>query len=223
MTAQFALRRARIAAGDKPLGWKVGFGAPAAMEKFDISGPLIGFLLQSGFVPSGGSVSLKGWNKPVAEPEIAIRMGRDLEPGTGREAAAAAIASLSPAIELADVDLPPENPEAILAHNIFQRRVVLDATGNNRPGASVSGLSGSVFRRGKQTAQTNDPEALTGELVGIVRHVADLLGAFGERLAAGDIIIAGSVVPPLIIEPGETDIRFDLEPIGKVSVNFSYA
>ena len=30
MTAQLAARRARIAAGERPLGWKVGFGAPAA-------------------------------------------------------------------------------------------------------------------------------------------------------------------------------------------------
>ena len=29
MTAQLAKRRARIAAGEKPLGWKVGLGAPA--------------------------------------------------------------------------------------------------------------------------------------------------------------------------------------------------
>jgi 2-keto-4-pentenoate hydratase len=28
MTAQLATRRARIAAGEKPLGWKVGLGSP---------------------------------------------------------------------------------------------------------------------------------------------------------------------------------------------------
>src|SRR3569832_612543 len=33
MTAQLAARRARIAAGEKPLGWKVGLGAPASLEK----------------------------------------------------------------------------------------------------------------------------------------------------------------------------------------------
>jgi 2-keto-4-pentenoate hydratase len=75
--------------------------------------------------------------------------------------------------------------------------------------------------RGIETAHTSEPEAPTGNIVGIVRHVADLLGAFGERLAAGDVIITGSVVPPLVVQPDEDDIAFDLEPVGSVSVSFS--
>ena len=37
------------------------------------------------------------------------------------------------------------------------------------------------------------------------RHVADVLAAFGERLRAGDVIITGSIVPPLLVEPDETE------------------
>jgi 2-keto-4-pentenoate hydratase len=48
MATQLATRRARIAAGDAPLGWKVGFGAPAAMAKFNITAPLVGYLMRSG-------------------------------------------------------------------------------------------------------------------------------------------------------------------------------
>ena len=45
MKLQLAKRRERIAAGEKPLGWKMGFGAPAAMAKLNISAPLIGYLM----------------------------------------------------------------------------------------------------------------------------------------------------------------------------------
>ena len=48
MTAQLAKRRARIAAGEKPLGWKVGMGAPASMQKLGLQAPLVGFLMQRG-------------------------------------------------------------------------------------------------------------------------------------------------------------------------------
>ena len=72
MTAQLALRRQRLDAGDKPLGWKVGFGAPAILERFKISGPLVGFLTHNARVAPGGTVSLAGWTKPVAEPEVAV-------------------------------------------------------------------------------------------------------------------------------------------------------
>jgi 2-keto-4-pentenoate hydratase len=33
MRAQLELRRKRLAAGDAPLGWKVGFAAPAMLER----------------------------------------------------------------------------------------------------------------------------------------------------------------------------------------------
>jgi 2-keto-4-pentenoate hydratase len=221
MEAQLARRRARLATGDSSLGWKVGFGAPAAMEKFHITAPLVGYLLKSGELASGATASLKGWVKPVAEPEIAVIIAHDLPAGGDRAAAAAAIAAFAPAIELADADLPFDDPEAILRGNIFQRHVVLGTQDASRAGGKTSGLTGRIVRRGVETARTTDPEALTGNIVGIVRHVADLLGAFGERLAAGEIIIGGSVVPPLLIEADETNIVFELDPVGSVSVAFA--
>ena len=54
-----------------------------------------------------------------------------------------------------------------------------------------------------------------------MRHVADLLAAFGERLSAGDIIIAGSVVPPILVEADETAVAYALDPVGRVSVAFT--
>jgi 2-keto-4-pentenoate hydratase len=221
MTEQLAKRRARIAAGEAPLGWKLGFGAPSMMEKLRITAPLVGFLMQRALIPSGGSASLAGWVKPVAEPEIAVHIGRDLPGGGDRAAAAAAIAALGPAIELADADLPFEDPEAILEGNIFQRHVVLGERDASRAGGSTAGLTARVFRRDREVAQTNDPEAATGKLVDIVRHVANLLAAFGEKLSAGDVIIAGSVVPPLFVEADETAVAHVLDPIGRVSVAFT--
>src|SRR5215207_9415774 len=108
MEAQLKLRRERLAAGDAPLGWKVGFGAPAFLERFKIGGPLVGFLTRNARIEPGGTVSLAGWSKPVAEPEVAVHVGRDLAAGADRAAVAAAIAGISPAIELVDLHTPPE-------------------------------------------------------------------------------------------------------------------
>ena len=170
--------------------------------------------------PRAAALSLKGWIKPVAEPEIAVHIGRDLRGGGDRAAAAAAIAALAPAIELADADLPFEDPEAILKGNIFQRHVILGRPDCRAPAATPPGSRRGVLRRDAETARTTDPEAATGKLVDIVRHVADLLAAFGERLSAGDIIIAGSVVPPVLVEADETAVslrpRSDRQDIGGV-------
>jgi 2-keto-4-pentenoate hydratase len=47
-----------------------------------------------------------------------------------------------------------------------------------------------------------------------------VLAAFGERLRAGEVIITGSVVPPIAIEPDEDGLAFALDPVGTISVRF---
>ena len=221
MTAQFALRRQRLAGGDKLLGWKVGFGTPAQLKQFNIAGPLVGFLTQNARVAPGGTVSLAGWTKPVAEPEIAVHIGSDLAAGATLEAAAAAIAGISPAIEFADLHEPATDPERILSHDIYQRHVVLAGVTPARAGGAADSLTCRIMRRGAEFARTSDPQANTGRWVDIVAHVANVLAAFGERLRAGEVIITGSVVPPIVIEPDENSLAFVLDPVGVVSVSFS--
>jgi len=220
MAAQSTLRRERTAVGELPLGWKVGFGAPAAMAKLGIGAPLVGFLARSALVESGALISLAGWKKPVVEPEIAVYLGADLPAQAGRGAVIAAIAALGPALELADVDFPPDEVEKILAGNIYQRGVILGKSETARAGGALDGLCGIVMRNGMESGRTADPQAATGELLGIVQHVADTLAACGEKLRAGQVIITGSIVPPLFVEAGE-EVAFTLEPLGTVSVRFA--
>ena len=108
------LRRRMIEAGARPLGWKLGFGAPAAMEKLGIDRPLVGFLTDRTLLPDGGTARVGGWMKPMLEAEVAVRVGAD---GT--------IDGYAAAIELADLDPPPEDAEAIVAGNIFHKHVLL--------------------------------------------------------------------------------------------------
>ena len=160
MTAQLATRRERIAAGEKPLGWKVGMGAPASMQKLGLAGPLVGYLMTRALLLSGSTVSLQGWLRPVAEPEIAVRMARDLPCGATAESALAAVKEILPAIELADLDPVPtvDNLDAVLAGDIFQRHVLL--CGNTRAGGGVAGLTSRLIRHGVEANRTTDPEAL---------------------------------------------------------------
>ena len=88
MTAQLATRRTRIAAGERPLGWKVGLGSPTMRQKLGLQAPVVGFLIQRALLASGNTVSLRDYIKPVLEPEIGVRMARDLPGGVTAKAAA---------------------------------------------------------------------------------------------------------------------------------------
>ncbi|HEY5598824.1 MAG TPA: hypothetical protein VIK47_08485, partial [Kiloniellales bacterium] len=61
MRAQMELRRKRLSEGATQVGWKVGFGAPAAKEKLRLDEPLVGFLLDRAIMSSGATVSLADW------------------------------------------------------------------------------------------------------------------------------------------------------------------
>jgi 2-keto-4-pentenoate hydratase len=221
MRSQIEARRRQIAAGARPIGWKVGFGAPAALEKLAIAAPLIGFMLDRNVLAPGATVSLAGWVKPAAEPEIAVEMAADLPGGGARSAAADAIGAIGPAIELADVTFPPEDVATILAGNIFHRHVLLGPRDRGRKGGRIDGLHARILRNGAAHADTTELETNTGRLVDIVRHVADLLAEFGEQLKAGEVIIAGSVIAPIFLGPDDRTLDYALDPIGSVAVRFT--
>ncbi|HXC47159.1 MAG TPA: fumarylacetoacetate hydrolase family protein [Candidatus Sulfotelmatobacter sp.] len=220
MQQQLSWRRELLASGKKPLGWKLAFGGPAALERLHINAPLVGFLMADAVVASGSTISFAGWKKPAVEPELTVYIGKELASGNDRKATMDAIAGLGPAIELADVDHPSDDVEGTLARNIYQRHVILGGCSATLAGGTLSGLNARVFRNGAEMANTPDLEALTGELITIVGHVADLLAHYGETLCAGQIIIAGSITPPIWAEPGET-IGFHLEPLQPIFINFA--
>ena len=216
MAVQLAERRERLGSGERAVGWKLGFGAPAALERMAIDGPLVGFVTDAGLAPDGVEVPVADWANPWFEAEIAVHLGADVPGDADREVVVDAISGLGPAIELADVDAPPgEDPEPVVAGNIFHRRVILGPADRER--RSAEGIRAATRRNGELVAETDDPEALTGELVTIIGHAAATLAACGEALRAGDVLIAGAVVPPLQVGPGD-ELEADLGLLGSLRV-----
>jgi 2-keto-4-pentenoate hydratase len=223
LARQKALRQMRLAAGAKIAGWKVGFGAPAAREKLRLAKPLVGFLLDTSLLPNHAEVSLRGTQKPVAEPEIAVYLGHDIAAETDEEVARAAIAALGPAIELADIDCAMDDVEAILSGDIFQRHVVLGPRDVSRARGRLDGLTARVLRSGNEVPVARDLESNTGRIVEIVQHVADVAAVSGERLRAGQFIIAGSLTPPQFLGPSDDALTLVLDPIGAVSIKVTHS
>jgi 2-keto-4-pentenoate hydratase len=113
--------------------------------------------------------------------------------------------------------------EDIAAANINHAAVILGGFDRGRAGARLDGLVGEVVRGGSEPVEVEDLEANTGKLVDIVRSVADTLADAGELLREGEIIIAGSVTPPIFLEPDDFGLSFELVGLGAVSVAFTQA
>jgi 2-keto-4-pentenoate hydratase len=202
--------RTLVEGGAERVGWKVGLNAPPVMESLGLAHPVIGFLTGATVVESGASCSVGGASKPLAEPEVSIELRRDVGPGAEPDEALAAIESLGPAIEIVDIPAPPEDVELAVAGNVFHRAVVFGLT---RQDAAVSGTVASVTVDGELRERGD----VTTDLAETIRVVADLLGAVGERLSAGDRIIAGSLTTPVELAAGDR-VELDLGTLGRADV-----
>ena len=220
LTRQLEDRGRMLSSGARHLGWKVGFGAPSALEMMQIRAPLLGFLTDATVFAPATVVDTTGWTRGVVEFEVAVHMGADLGEGATPAEAREAVAALSPSIELADISIDPlqaSEVEEILASNIFHKGVIFGEPDDSRSGLDLEGLAARILVDGEEHAETAHLEELTGAYDGVVATVASTLAAMGESLRAGDVIITGSVIPPVPLSAG-TEYAFELGDFPPISV-----
>jgi 2-keto-4-pentenoate hydratase len=205
--------RDAIARGGHRLGWKIGLNVPAMQEKLGLDHSVIGFLTSATQLEPGSKQDVGGMEKPLVEPEVAVKLRRPVEAGAEPDEALAAIYSLGPAIELVDIPRPPADVEAAVAGNVFHRGVVL---GPHRQDAAVGGVEAVVRVNGEDRERAR-AEVDLAETIGLV---ADLLGSVEELLEAGDTIICGSLTPPVPVAPGD-QVDVDLGPLGGVELKLT--
>ena len=201
MRLLLARRAAEVAHGAAPVGWKIGFNGPAVQQHFGLSEPVVGYLTDTGVSPDGVTVPVGGWTAPAVEVEVAIRVGDRGEVG-----------GLAPALELVDLDLPFDDLEPILAGNVFQRGVVF---GREVPGVDPWAVRVTVTRSDETVAEG----ALSEDPATTVAFVGSFLAAHGAALVPGDRIIAGSMIAPLAVAPGDA-LHVSFGPLGELGVSF---
>lgn len=201
MRLLLARRAAEVAGGAAPVGWKIGFNVPAVQQHFGLSEPVVGYLTDTGVSPNGATVPVGGWTAPAVEVEVAIRVGDRGEVG-----------GLAPALELVDLDLPFDDLEPILAGNVFQRGVVY---GGEVPGVDPWAVRVAVTRSDETVAEGG----LSEDPATTVAFVRSFLAAHGAALVPGDRIIAGSMIAPLAVAPGDA-LHVSFGPLGELGVSF---
>ena len=123
---QLGLIERRCAEGERQIGWKVGLTAPAIQQQFGFHEPVFGCILHRD--ESGRVFRPDELIKPGFEPELCLRIGRDLTGSITPEAARGAIDMVYPALEIIETRGPfTEQIAVALADNAQQKTVVLGA------------------------------------------------------------------------------------------------
>jgi 2-keto-4-pentenoate hydratase len=205
LEAQLRALRERTAAGDRRVGWKIALNDRRVQKALGISQPVIGYLASGTEVRAGAAHSLAGASRPAVEPEIAVHVG-----------AGSAVAGLGPALEVIDVDMPFDDLERVMAANVFHRAVKLGPVTEGL--TSVEGLSASFRYNGEE--HTIDAGEAAMAPADVTALVSGYLGAVGETLQAGDVIIAGSLVTAVPAVAGQR-FEFGVHGLGGVALDLT--
>jgi 2-oxo-3-hexenedioate decarboxylase len=192
---QLASWRAELQGGARRIGWKIGFNVPAIRETVGLEEPALGHLTSATLLEDGVRYSAAGATALVVEPEVAVEIAEG--GGIGRYA---------PAIEVADLNRPFDELQALIAENIFHRGVLF---GEFRP--TLEELPAArVTVNGEERATATAPDDYFD---GVVELAAGLLAEQGERLHADDRIICGVITPIVPVGPGDA-VEVDFGPLG---------
>jgi 2-keto-4-pentenoate hydratase len=217
---QRAIVARRTADGERGIGWKVGLSG--AVEPRPSGGPIYGRLLSGMVAAELEPIGTRALHGPEIEAEIAFVMGRRLDgPGVTIADALAATRGVMPALEIIASRWRGEGvPHDFVADNSASAHVVLG--GRLVPPGDVDlPLTGMALWHGDgRLLATGAGARVLGHPAQAVAWLANALGAHGEPLEAGDVVLSGSLAPAYPVRPGDT-FTAELAGLGRVSARFA--
>jgi 2-keto-4-pentenoate hydratase len=195
---------ARLAAGERRAGWKLGYTSPVMRAQMGIAAPNFGPLTDAMLLDSPALLP-DGALHPRVEPEIGLRLGRRLTaPGTADQALAACDAALA-CLEIVDsvwsgyrFTLEDNTADGSSAAWVVvgPELALADLALADLAGLPVAlSVDGVVVERATGAAAGGHPAAGLAWL-------AEQVAARGGALEPGDLIITGGLTSAYPLEPG---------------------
>ena len=215
----------RAERGFVPIGYKIAASNQVARDFLGIETPFHGRIYRQMASPSPAAVRFVPDFFKAYEPEIGLRIGRDLPPtGTLFDAATIEAATLAvlPAIELVGSHFAPWteagapnliSDNAAFAHWIMGEPI-RDWSGLDLLDAPITlHIDGALRGTGKG-------RNVDGGTFGAAAWLANALAEKGQSLRAGDYITTGIVMPPVAVESGQHAV-VDFGRLGRVEVRMA--
>ncbi|MGV3564507.1 MAG: 2-keto-4-pentenoate hydratase [Nocardioides sp.] len=201
--------RARLGAGEQPIGAKLGLTSEAKQQRMGVRRPVVGFLTDA-MLLSEGPVDTRRWVQPRVEPEVAFLTGRRIDRALGPTEAASYVGGVGVAAEVLDsrwtgyrfrlADVLADATSAagfVLGSGVHDLATVGDL-------AALRGevrVDGEVVERATGAAVLGDP---LRALVLLSEHLA----AHEEVLPEGSWVLAGAFTDAVPLVAGR---RYELE------------
>ena len=209
---------ARIDAGGRVVGKKVGLTSKAVQTQLGVDQPDFGMLFDDMEILNGEDASMSRLIQPKVEAEVAFVVGRDLAGKTPSWAEfLACIAYALPAIEIVDSAITDWKISLVdtVADNASSALYVL----GDQPlalGAVSLGDVGMQMTKNGQVASVGTGAACLGHPLRAAYWLARTMARRGQGLRAGEVILSGALGPMVPVVAGDL-IHARIGALGTVS------
>lgn len=209
-----------IRSGAKVVGWKIGLTSPGAMAAFGATEPMAGRLFERTLLPSAAVINLAETCDARVEGEILIEVGHVPVPPFDDRELLSAIASVRPAIEIADSRFSgwPKDVAPVIADDASCGWVVA-GEGREAAGLDLASIEMRFTSDDIEVGRGTGANCLGCPLT-VLRWFFDKARELEWEVKAGHLILTGAMAPPT---PAGSGVRHQatLTGLGQVSFRLS--
>lgn len=216
----------KIKEGRKPIGHKIGLTSRAMQISSQISEPDFGTLLDDMlFAP--GDIPAQRFIVPRVEVELAFVLNKPLQgEHLTIEQVIEATDYVTPAIEIIDARIEqldrhtktPRKVQDTISDNAANAGIILGGK-KIHPSKVDLRWCGAILRQNGAVEETGLAAGVQGHPAVGVAWLAKKLAPWGERLEAGEIVLAGSFTRPVIAKRGDL-FEVDYGALGRFEFRF---
>jgi len=209
--AQGKYLAARIATGERTVGYKVGCTSPAIRTQFGLTEPVCGRLMAPHIYHDGDRLDINEYISCALEPELVLHIGTDLD-GSNLESShlQSAIAAISPGIEVHNYRFWYGRPthQELIASNAIHAALVVGAKHEYRPELDLTKERTALLINNVEVATGFGAEIMGGPIESL-RWLLTHLRKSKTALRMGDLVIPGSATKLVPVAAGDSaEARF---------------
>jgi 2-oxo-3-hexenedioate decarboxylase len=217
--AQWAGIEARLAAGERLVGAKLGLTSRVKQRVMNVDAPLYGWVTDRMLLPYGDPVELARFIHPRVEPEIAFLLGRPVAAPATVTSVLAATEAVFAAVDV--LDSRYENfrfalPD-VVADNASAAGFLLGPLAVSPGELEDLRLLGCVLRLNGDVVATAAGAATMGHPAASVAWLANRLAERGQALDAGMLVFSGGLTEPVPLQVG-TSVTAEIDQLGTIEV-----
>ncbi|TFV95203.1 2-oxo-hept-4-ene-1,7-dioate hydratase [Leifsonia flava] len=214
-------RRRGIAAGRRPVGRKIGLTSKVMQVATGITEPDYGAIFADAVFENGSAIEHDRFSNVRIEVELAFVLAEPLAgPDVTIFDVLRATNHVVPALEILSsrIELPGRTIVDTISDNAAFGGVVYGGNPVKVDDVDLRWVSALLYRN-EVIEETGVAAAVLGHPASGIAWLANKLAAHGDRLEAGEIVLAGSFTRPMWVEKGDT-VFADYRELGTISCRF---